>query len=86
MANANKVGLVSGALIGGWDLLWSLLVLFGWAQPIVDFIFWAHMIQPVYVIKSFDPAVAITLIFLTSAVGYIFGFVGAMTWNRVRRR
>jgi nucleotide-binding universal stress UspA family protein len=38
MANPNKVGLVIGALIGGWHFVWSLLVLIGWAQPIIDFI------------------------------------------------
>jgi hypothetical protein len=46
MANRNKVGLAIGALVGGWHLVWSLLVLIGWAQPILDFIFWAHMIKP----------------------------------------
>jgi hypothetical protein len=29
LANPNKVGLVIGALTGGWHLLWSLLVLIG---------------------------------------------------------
>jgi hypothetical protein len=50
--------------------------LLGWAQPIIDFIFWAHMIRPVYVIKPFDPVAAVTLIIVTAAIGYIFGFVG----------
>jgi hypothetical protein len=27
MANRNKVGLVIGALIGGWHVVWSFLVL-----------------------------------------------------------
>jgi hypothetical protein len=27
MTNPNKVGLVIGALIGGWHLVWSILVL-----------------------------------------------------------
>jgi hypothetical protein len=39
VANPNKFGLVIGALFVGWHLLWSLLVLAGWAQSILDFIF-----------------------------------------------
>jgi hypothetical protein len=85
MTNPNKVGLVVGALIGGWHLVWSLLVLIGWAQPIIDFIFWAHMIEPVYVIKAFDPKAAVTLVAITFITGYLFGFVGTIIWNRLHR-
>ena len=85
MISPNKVGLVIGALIGGWHLVWSLLVLLGWAQQIIDFIFWAHMIQPVYVVKSFNLLAAITLIVITAVTGYIFGFVGTVIWNRLHR-
>jgi hypothetical protein len=85
MANPNKVGLVIGVLLGGWHLVWALLVLLGWAQPIIDFIFWAHMIQPVYVIKAFDPKATVALIAITSAIGYAFGLVGALIWNRLHR-
>jgi hypothetical protein len=85
LANPNKVGLVVGALTGGWHLLWSLLVLLGWAQPIIDFIFWAHMIKPIYFVKAFDPVAAITLIVITAVIGYIFGFLGAVIWNRLHR-
>jgi hypothetical protein len=86
MANPNKVGIVVGALIGGWHLCWSLLVLLGWAQRIIDFIFWAHMIQPVYIIKPFDPVAAITLIGITALIGYIFGYAGGIIWNRIHRQ
>ena len=86
MANLNKVGLVIGALIGGWHVIWALLVLIGWAQPIIDFIFWAHMIQPIYVVKPFDPLAAVALIVITSVIGYIFGLLGAVIWNRLHRR
>jgi hypothetical protein len=85
MANPNKVGLVFAAVIGGWHLIWAVLVLLGWAQPIIDFIFWAHMIQPVYVIKPFNPSAALTLIIMTAATGYVFGFVGATIWNKLSR-
>ena len=85
MTNSNKVGVVVGALVAGWHLLWSLLVLIGCAQPIIDFIFWAHMIKPVYVVKPFDPVAAVTLMMITGVIGYVFGFVGAIIWNRLHR-
>jgi hypothetical protein len=86
MTNPNKVGLVVGALIGGWHLLWSLLVLIGWAQPILDFIFWAHMIKPVYFVKPFDPLAAVTLFVITAVIGYVFGSLGAIIWNGLHRQ
>lgn len=85
MASPHKVGLVIGALIGGWHFVWSVIVLLGWAQPILDFIFWAHMIQQVYFVKPFDPMAAVVLIVITSAIGYIFGFLGAVIWNKLHR-
>ena len=86
MTNPNKVGLVIAMLIGGWHVIWSLLVLIGFAQPILDFIFWAHMIQQVYFVKPFDPMAAVTLIVITAVIGYVLGFVGAMIWNRLHPR
>jgi hypothetical protein len=86
VASPNRVGLVVGTLIGGWHLFWSILVLVRWARPIIDFIFWAHMIQPVYIIKAFNPLPAITLIVVTSVVGYIFGFIGGLIWNKLHRQ
>ncbi len=86
MANPNKVGLVIAVLIGGWHVAWSLLVLIGWAQPILDFIFWAHMIKPVYFVKPFNLLAAVALIVVTAVIGYVFGFFGAVIWNRLPRR
>jgi hypothetical protein len=48
----------AGTLIGGWDSVWTLLVLIGWARPVLDLIFCAHMVKPVCVVKPFDPAAA----------------------------
>ena len=73
-------------VIAGWHVVWSLFVLIGWAQPILDFIFWAHMIKPVYFVKPFDPMAAVALIVITTVIGYIFGFLGAVIWNRLHRR
>ena len=86
MANPNKVGLVIGALLGGSHVFWSFLVVAGWAQPFIDFIFWAHMIRSIYVVKAFEPIAALTLILITSMMGYVFGYVGAVLWNRMHRQ
>jgi hypothetical protein len=85
MTNPNKVGVIIAALICGWHVLWLLFVLIGWAQPLLDFVFWAHMINPVYVVKAFDPKAALTLIIITFTMGYTFGFVGAILWNKLHR-
>ena len=43
------------------------------------------MIKPVYFVKPFDPMAAVVLIVITAVIGYIFGFVGAIIWNRLHR-
>ena len=85
MVNPNKAGLVFAAIIGGWHILWSLLVLFGWAQPFVDFIFWIHMLRSIYLVKAFDPVAALSLVLVTSFFGYVTGYLGAAIWRRLHR-
>ena len=85
MANPKKVGLVIAALIGEWHVIWVALVAVGWAQPLINFVFWAHMIQSIYIIKPFNAGAAVTLLAVTSMSGYIFGYAGAMLWNRLHR-
>jgi hypothetical protein len=81
----NRAGLVLGALVGGWHLLWSLLVALGVAQPLIDFIFWIHFIKPVYIIEPFGFGRAAILVLVTAAIGYAIGFAFAVLWNRVHR-
>ena len=85
MTNPNKVGLVLGALVGAWHFVWSLLVLWGWAQSILNFIFWAHMIRSIYVVKAFDPTAAATLMVISSLIGYLSGYIAAVLWNKLQR-
>ena len=83
MVNKNKVGLVFGALLGGWHLAWSVLVFLGVAQSLYDFIMWAHMIHVSVTIGPFEFGTAVTLIIITGIIGYVLGYIGAWVWNKV---
>ncbi|MBM3578931.1 MAG: hypothetical protein FJX40_15090 [Alphaproteobacteria bacterium] len=83
MADKNKVGLVGAALLGGWHLVWSILVATGVGQTLYDFILWAHMIHLNITIGPFRLAASTTLIVMTTVFGYVIGYAGAWLWNRV---
>ncbi len=81
--NPRSAGLAVGAFTGGCHLVWSILVALGWAQALVNFVLWAHMVNMSYVVGPFDLTAAATLIILTTIVGYVAGNVFARIWNRV---
>ena len=85
MVNQNKVGLVFGALLGGFHAAWALLVFTGFAQSVYDFILWAHMIHLPIIIGPFDATAALVLVVMTGVMGYVGGYIGAWVWNRVHR-
>ncbi len=78
-------GLVLGTFLGGMHLAWSLLVLIGWAQPLLNFIFMLHMITPPYTVESFDVLRAGGLVVVTAAIGFCVGNVFARLWNKLHR-
>ncbi len=84
--NPNKVGLVGGTVLGGIHLLWSLLVLVGWAQPLVNFSQWAHMAHFAVVVGPFDISAAATVVVVAALVGYAIGYALATVWNKVHSR
>ncbi len=85
MTNKNKVGLVFAAVLGGLHVVWSLLVLSGFAQKIYDFVLWAHMINLPLTVGPFDLTAAIVLVLMTTAIGYVMGYFTGWIWARVHR-
>jgi len=83
MISKNKLGIVFGSLLGLWHLAWAALVATGVAQWLMDWVFRLHFIQPPYVVSAFKLNYAIGLIVVTSALGYISGWVGGALWNWV---
>ena len=83
--SVRNTGLVLGALFGGWHLCWSILVALGWAQPVIDFVFWMHFIKPIYVIEPFEIVRAAILIIVTTGIGFVIGAVFALIWNALHK-
>ncbi len=80
-----KAGLAFGVMLGGWHLLWATLVALGWAQTVLNFVFWMHFIRPIYVIEGFQIGIALTLIAITAAIGFAGGYLFARVWNYIQR-
>jgi hypothetical protein len=83
--NPNKAGLVLGTLLGGWDFLWAVLVAAGWAQAVLNFVFWMHFIKPPYTVGTFNAGIALVLILVTSVIGYAAGYILGVLWNSIHK-
>ena len=83
--NPTKTGLALGGLVGGAHLVWSILIAFGWAQALVNFSQWAHMVSVPVVVKTFDLSAAITVIVIAGIIGAVVGNVFARIWNYLHR-
>lgn len=78
-----RLGLIFGLCLALFHAAWATLVAIGWAQSLLDFIFWAHFITPPYHIEAFDLQRPLILVAVTFATGLSFGLVGGWLWNRL---
>jgi hypothetical protein len=82
----HSVGLAFGIFLGLWHALWSALVWIGAAQWLIDFIFRLHMITPPYKIMAFSFGMALSLVVVTTCIGYAVGLAMGIIWNRFALR
>ena len=80
-----KAGITVAIILGGLHFVWSILVLLGWAQPLVEFSMWAHMVQMPVTIGPFDLVAAVTVICIASCIGFAVGVVFSKVWNKVHK-
>ncbi|MES2023753.1 MAG: hypothetical protein V4439_03645 [Patescibacteria group bacterium] len=82
--NQNKTGLVLGTFFGFLHLVWGVLVAFGWAQPLMDFITRLHSLTSSETVLPFDLMRSLGLVVLTFFVGYVLGNIFAFIWNKIK--
>ena len=85
MTRPVRFGLIFALFMAACHTVWAALVAVGWAQPVIDFLFWIHFIQPPYTIAPFAIWIAIVLVTVVSAIGFAIGYVFAFIWDRIGR-
>ncbi len=83
--NPNKTGLALGGLMGLLHFVWGLFVAFGIAQILLDLIYSLHFLNNPFTVQSFNVVLWLTLIAVTTIVGYVFGYVFAIIWNKINK-
>ena len=80
-----KIGLIVGTFFGMMHLFWSILVAVEFAQPLSDFIYWAHFFNNPFIVAPFNLGTAFVLVIVTFCVGYIFGSLIGWLRNKFHR-
>lgn len=74
-----------GAFLGFWHALWSAMVALGFSQAILDFIYRIHFLNNPFQVHAFTMTTALTLVIVTSLIGYGIGWMCAGIWNRIQK-
>ena len=80
-----NTALVLGLFIALWHVCWSLLVATGLAQSLLNFVFWAHFINPPFHVEPFEIGRALILVGAAFGVGFVMGGMIGMIWNTLQR-
>lgn len=84
--NEHKTGLSLGIFVGCLHLLWSILVVLGFAQVLLNWSMGWHMVNSTITVAPFSMTNALTLIIVSALVGYIVGYGFAVIWNKVHEK
>jgi hypothetical protein len=73
--NLLRMSFIWGMCLSSLHLCWVFLIATGWAQPLLDFIFKLHMLNPPFQVQAFNPLLALGLLGMTFLVGCFYGVV-----------
>ena len=75
--NPVRLGFILGLFLAFWHACWAGLVASGFAQPVIDFVFWAHFLNSPFAIQPFEPLRALAILvmmFSLAGVPPMLGF------------
>lgn len=78
-----RTGITVGVLSALWHFGWLILVATNTAQMVCDAMLRLHSIEPVYLVSPFRLEFALALIALSTAGGFLVGYLYALIWNSV---
>lgn len=81
-----KFALTLGSFAALGHLAWSILVVTGAAQGLMDWIYGLHFLNNPFRVGSFDLIKAVTLIIVAFIVGYVVGWIFAVIWNAMHKK
>lgn len=84
--NVNRAGLIFGAFLGLFHLVWAIMVAVGFAQAILDFIYGIHFLNNPFTVASFEVGTAALLVLVTAVTGYVLGVVLAWLCNLINKK
>lgn len=76
-----QTSLITGLCLSSLHLSWIVLILLGWAQPLMDFIFKLHMLNSPFQVQPFDLGLAVSLVLITFVIGAFYGLVFVLIKN-----
>ena len=83
--NPHRTGLALGAFGALVHIVWVGAVAVGFAQTWLDFVLSMHFLSNPYRISAFNGGQAVMLVVIAGVLGYVFGNVFSVVWNKVQK-
>lgn len=81
----HHIGIIVGSLSVIVHSLWILVVMLGFAQYILDFIYGLHFLNNPFIVGEFSVTKAVGLLGMTFIVGYTIGWILSYLWDKTTK-
>lgn len=80
-----KSALIGGLSLASLHLFWVLIIVSGFAQQLLDWVFKLHMLSSPFQVQPFNIGYAATLLLITFLVGCLYGVVFELIRGLLKR-